>query len=167
MGVLENLTGLLSGSATRTESVEFDLGEVEVARTTACTLKFGGKSWVGGELVLSSKRLLFTPLNMKDLAGLLGYGLQKSGVKGAQLAVGWIAKQIRQEATGLATIASARPGRSGDWLRPPSIVLVTTDGREIEFGVLAGRLLPNWSAAHRGARDEFLVTLEASLPKAS
>ena len=162
MGVLDNIKGLLGGSGKTTEPPVLQDGENEQALTIACTVKGSGKPWVGGDLVLTDLRLLFTPLNVKDVAPLLSYGLKKAGAPSAATAlVGWAQSQIRPGATELDQVTAVTSGRSAGLLHPPTLLVQRADGERIEFGVLASRTAPNISRANERARDVFMAQLEA------
>ena len=162
MGLLDNVKGLLGGSGKTTEPILLEAGENEQARTVACTVKGSGLPWVGGDLVLTDRRLLFTPLNVKDVAPLLSYGLKAAGVPSVAVAlVGRVQSQIRPGATELAEVTSVTSGRSAGLLHPPTLLVNRADGESIEFGVLASRTTPNFSGANERARDDFLAQLEA------
>lgn len=164
MGVLQNVMGLLQGSGKCAEPVHFDPGEVEIARVVGCTVRAGGKPWVGGDLILTNQRLLFAPLNTKDVGALVRYGLKVSGVTGAGAVIGWMQKQIRHEATGLAGIASVSASRSGGHLiHPPAMVVELTDGKRLEFGVLNSRLSPTRAQANVAVRDAFVSRVQTVL----
>lgn len=163
MGILESLKGVLSGSGKSAEPITFEPGETEIARTVGCTLK-GGKPWVGGDLVLTDKRLLFTPLNTADVAVLLQYGLKKAGAPGSAVtAVGWVQGQIQQIPTDLAAISNVTIGRQADAFHPPAFAVHLADGQTLEFGVLKSRLSPNGSGGNNTARDQFVSQLQSRL----
>jgi hypothetical protein len=160
MGLFDNIGNLLRGSGKTTEPVTLEAGEVERARVPGCTVKGNGFAWVGGDLVLTNQRLLFTPLNTKDVSTLLSFGLTKAGAGRAVAVVGWFQGQIQQQASRLSAIASVRANREPSLLHPPTMVVQLTDGRALEFGVVATRLSPNAAAANAQARDSFIAAMQ-------
>lgn len=163
MGILDNISGLLGGSGKGAVPITLDDGEVEVARVVACTVKGAGRPWVGGDLVLTNRRLLFSPLETKDVAALLSYGLKKVGAPAGSTAVGWIQKEIAAAATDVSSMASAAAYRPAALLNPPTITVGLRDGRNLEFGILASRMSPSASKSNEAKRDEFLRLLQTSI----
>jgi len=161
MGIFDNIKGVAGGSSKGVQPITLAYGERELARVVACTVKGGGRPWVGGDLVLTDHRLLFTPLNVKDVAALLSYGLKKAGAPGAVIAVvGWAAGQVMPGTVDADEIASASVGRSGALLNPPTIKVNLLSGGTLEFGILAARMSFNGAAANEVARDKFLRRIE-------
>jgi hypothetical protein len=164
MGLLDSLKGVLGGSGKHTLPVTLDPGEQELDRVVGCTVKGNGASWVGGDLVLTNQRLLFTPLNINDAASLLTYGLTKTGAPGqAAAVVGWMQKQAVQQPVGLDAISEIRAGRGASLLHPPSLVVTLSTGTGLEFGVLATRTSFNGSSANTAARDGFVSKVRSLL----
>lgn len=161
MGIFDNIKGLAGGSGKSVQPMTLADGEHELTRVVACTVKGGGRPWVGGDLVLTNHRLLFTPLNVKDVAALLSYGLKKAGAPGAPIAVvGWVAGQVMPGSVDADEIASASAGRSGALLNPPTIKVNLRSGGTLEFGMLAGRMSPNGAKANELVRDQFLRRIQ-------
>lgn len=162
MGLLDNLRGLLAGSGRTTAPVELTPGEFETARTYGQLVGANALKSVGGELILTNQRLIFTPWNITDLAPLLAFGLKRAGVAGAGVVVGWVAGQVRGDAADLTSITGATPGRDAALLHPPTLVVQLADGRRLEFGIVVAKLSPNRSLANNDARDVFLAKLRTS-----
>jgi len=76
MGLFDSFMKTVGGAGKAAQPVSFEPGEVEVGRVVGCTLE-GGSSWFGGDLVLTDRRLIFTPLEVRYVADLLQYGLKK------------------------------------------------------------------------------------------
>ena len=115
MGIFDNIKGPCAWERQERPAHDARRRERELTGVVACTVKAGGRPWVGGDLVLTDHRLLFTPLNVKDVAALLSYGLKKAGAPGAPItAVGWVAGQVmlRPSDGRLADPSSPCPGRS-------------------------------------------------------
>lgn len=161
MGLMENLSGLIGGRGKSVTPVALEAGEKEVARAVACTLKGGGRAWVGGDLVVTNRRVLFAPLDVKDVAALLSYGLKKAGAPGgATGVVGWIGGQVEPSSTDVSDIVSATRGRSAGLLNPPTVTVHLRDGTNLEFGILSGRMSPNVAKSNEQRRDEVLHLLQ-------
>jgi hypothetical protein len=166
MGLFDSLKNVLSGSGTTTEPVELEPGEHEVTRVVACTVKGAGRAWVGGDLVLTDRRLLFTPLNVQDVAALLTYGLKKAGAPAqAGLVVGWMAAQAKQQAVSASLIGAVEPTRSAGLLNPPTMTVHLNDGSSLEFGVLHSRRSINTSHDNVLTRDSFIDAVRGQITK--
>lgn len=163
MGLLDNLTHLLSGRGKSPAPVTLEDGEEEISRVAACTVKGGGRPWVGGDLVLTNRRVLFAPLDVTDAAALLSYGLKKAGAPSDAIAlVGWIASQVRPETLERSEVLAASAGRSAGVLNPPTLTVHRADGTNLEFGILASRMSPNLAKANESVRDEYLAVLAST-----
>ncbi len=127
--------------------VEISLEAGEMIRLDkAAGLLVGGKSLVGGRLVLTDARLLFQPWDVKAIGTLLAQGLTKAGATGiVGTAVGKlaaVASTPREES--LEAITSAWPSRDESLLSPPGLAIRLSDGRSFEFGILKDKLSPNF-----------------------
>lgn len=159
MGTFDHLRGLFSGSGRTTVPISLPSGEAELHRCVACVL-FGGMSKVGGDLVITNRRILFTPLNTRDVAGLLRAGLKAADAPtGASTVVGWLQGQVDRSASSIAEVTAVGSGGDGDWVRPPSIVFQCSDGSRHEFGILATRTSRTGSRQNRVVRDSLLEAL--------
>lgn len=158
MGLLENVTTLLDGAGTGVEPVQMLPGERETFRTPGSLGLV-----VGGDIVVTDQRLLFTPLSTTDLAPLLKAGLQIAGAPGAgTFLVGQLAGAVSRSAAS-ARVAAVRAGREASLAHPPSVVVTDDSGRSLELGVLATRLSANISPRNAEARQRLLEALQAHL----
>lgn len=112
---------------------------------------------VGGELVVTTQRIVSLPWNTADIAGVLTWALPKVGaprIAGAAVkALQYAVDGARAEITAQHVVA----GTDGSLLRPPTVVVEGSDGTRAEFGVLAGPRVPNGSSRSRAARNRFLA----------
>jgi hypothetical protein len=160
MGILETLLGR---SPPDVEPVALRPGESEIVRTPACLTK-GGVSWVGGDLILTNQRLIFTPINTNDLVKLTSLGLKVVRIPHANqvmTVIGWAQKLIKQVDTDSDVITSAAVGRyDAGLIHPPTIVIQRSTGAPLEFGIIGGgRLTPTGSSKNVVARDNFLGSI--------
>jgi hypothetical protein len=165
-GALKNT---LRGSGKETLPIELAAGETERTRVVA-SRNPGGLGSAGGDLVLTSQRLIFTPLNVKDIGKLLAYGLSKAGA--SELVAGIPEKLVKAvgEATvigpgTLSSISSVDAGSGPSLLKPPTIIVTTADGSRTEIGILAARMAMNRSNENTIARNGFLAQLRQALDK--
>lgn len=150
---------LVGGSGLQTIPYELSKDEVEVLRVIG-SQRPGMITSVGGDLVLTSLRVIFTPLNTADLSKLLSFALGKAGVGKAIGIVDTVQGMIGTAAPigpgALSAISSIDAGSNGSFLKPPTLIIRGADGSSAEVGVLEERTSPNFSAGNRIARDRFL-----------
>lgn len=116
-------------------------GEGEVARIPAVRHP-GTLAAVEGDLVLTTRRLLFSPLAVHGPAAGIAWSSSPSGATGGDEA-----------------LVDAVAGRSPGLFHPPTLHLTGASGARTEFGVLSGRKTPNFAGANAQARDDFLAVL--------
>lgn len=127
----------------------------------------GSIAWVGGDIVLTNQRLILAPLNINDLVKLTSSGLEIVPIPGSNRVmtiIGWAQKLVKQVDADAANITAVTIGQQAPtWNYPPSIVIHRTNGDPIEFGVLAGRLVPNVSKKNVRPRDELYSLVKQTL----
>ena len=158
---------LIGGSGRETMPFELSEGETEILRVVG-SKRPGGITPVGGDLVLTNRRVLFTPLNTSDVSKLLSFGLGKAGVDGK--VVGLVEKVQDMVGTAapigpgtLAGIAGIDAGSDGSLFSPPTVIIRDTDGGQTEVGVLEGRRSPNAAGGNRAARDRFISAVREQM----
>jgi hypothetical protein len=162
MGLLDNIGNLLQGSGKRAMPYELLPGEREQYRTPGSVVS-GGLSTVGGDIVVTNQRLLFAPLNVTDVAALLGAGLERAGAPQQGTAVvGWLADRVSNAAVAC-LVVSIENGRNRSLLSPPTVVIAGSDGRSFELGVTASRLSPNVSQENDEARARLIAAVKSHL----
>jgi hypothetical protein len=145
-------------------------GERLIRQQTASYLVNGKAIW-GGQLVLTSQRLLFRPLDLNGLSKIAKDGIE---LLPDDLAVfGKVVDKVldystaygNQKAGAVATslITSVRPGRNAGLLHPPSLVLTMSDGRQLEIGILHSLTSMNPLPINNVARDETVAAISAQL----
>lgn len=160
-GLFSNAGNLFRGAGRGSVPVQLRTGEIEKFRVVAAAL-VAGVSKVGGDLVVTNRRVMFTPLNTADVNALLRAGLKAADAPGGSSAlVGWLQRQVDGAAAALDDVVTVRSGRDGNWLQPPTVIFGLADGRSIEFGVLAGRMVATGSSRNRTVRDQLVAALTA------
>ncbi len=159
--------GLLGGSGTRTVPVALQPGETEMAREVA-SLRPGELSSVGGDLVVTNRRVVFTPLDTRDVVQVLTWALGKAGAPGPLAGIpGQLGKLMGPEQpggpAGLEGIGGVAVGSAPSILRPPTLLIVDLQGRTTEIGILASRRSPNPSRQNAVARDRILEVIRRQL----
>ncbi|OLT12274.1 hypothetical protein BJF78_24755 [Pseudonocardia sp. CNS-139] len=161
MGILDALANIVSGSGKQTIQIQFEEGEVERARVTA-SWNPGTLKSVGGDLVLTNRRLIFTPLDVRDVVEVLTWGLGKAGapeaVTGLPSKIGGVVSQ--HVIAGSTSIVS---GRDAALNRPPTVFIRSTDGAQVEIGILAERTSMNISPKNPPVREAFIAAVRAEL----
>jgi hypothetical protein len=137
--------GLFGGGA-QVVPIPMDDGETELVREVA-TVHPGTLSSIPGDLVLTSSRLVFAPMQTKKAPQLITWRFTKG--------------KSRTKAPDALAAAGAKspPGL----MRPPTLVLTTGDGTTWEIGILAGRRKANRSPDNARARDRIVEAIQGRL----
>jgi hypothetical protein len=164
MGLLDGLRSVLGGDVTRTLPIELAPGETEQLRVVAS--KHPGGASVGGGLVLTDRRLVFTPLNVHGAVEALTWGLGKAG---APEVVAKIPATLgglvgAPTATDLDAIAAVERGNDASVFKPPTIVVTGHNGVRTEIGVLRSRGAFNGRRDNNEERDRMLDAIHATRP---
>jgi hypothetical protein len=136
----------LFGSGTQVVPVPMDDGETELVREVAAVHP-GTLSSIPGDLVLTSARVVFAPVQGKKAPELLSWRITKG--KSRTKAPDALAAVRAKDAPGL--------------MRPPTLVLTTGDGTTWEVGILAGRRKANRSPENARARDRIVEAIQGRL----
>jgi hypothetical protein len=136
----------LLGGGTQVVPVPMDDGETELVREVA-TVHPGTLSSIPGDLVLTSSRVVFAPLQ---------------GTKAPQL-ISWRFTKGKSRTKAADALAAARAKDAPRLMRPPTLVLTTGDGTAWEIGILAGRRKPNRSPDNARARDRMVEAIQRRL----
>ena len=136
----------LFGSGTQVVPIPMDDDETELVREVA-TVHPGTLSSIPGDLVLTSSRLVFAPIQ---------------GKKAPQL-ITWRFTKGRSRTKAADALAAARAKDAPGLMRPPTLVLTTGDGTTWEIGVLAGRRKANRSPDNARARDRIVEAIHGRL----
>jgi len=157
------LDSLFSGDGKRPLPIELAPGETERLRVVAS--KHPGGASVGGDLVLTERRLVFTPLNVHGAVEALTWGLGKAGapdvIAGIPAKLGGLVGN--PVATELAAIATVERGNDASMFKPPTIVVTGHNGARTEIGLLRSRGAFNGLRANNVARDRMLAAIREAL----
>jgi hypothetical protein len=136
----------LLGGGTQVVPVPMDDGETELVREVAAVHP-GTLSSIPGDLVLTSSRLVFAPVQGKKSPELISWRFTKGGSR-------------TKAADALAAVrAKGTPGL----MSPPTLLLTTGDGTTWEIGILAGRRKANRSPDNARARDRIVEAIQGRL----
>jgi len=137
--------GLFGGGA-QVVPIPMDDEETELTREVA-TVHPGTLSSIPGDLVLTSSRLVFAPIEIKKTPD----------------AIVWRFTKGRSRTKAADALAAARAKDAPGLMRPPTLVLTTGDGTTWEIGILAGRRKPNRSPDNARARDRIVEAIQGRL----
>jgi hypothetical protein len=137
--------GLFGGGA-QVVPIPMDDEETELTREVA-TVHPGTLSSIPGDLVLTSSRLVFAPIEGKKTPE----------------AIVWRFTKGRSRTKAADALAAARAKDAPGLMRPPTLVLTTGDGTTWEIGILAGRRKPNRSPENARARDRIVEAIQGRL----
>lgn len=161
MSVLDAFSGLFGGSGKSPLPLALAEGEVEVTRAVA-SFRPGGLTSVGGDLVLTTKRLVFTPLNVTDVVKVLTWALGKAGapdfIAGLPEKLGGLVEQ--EDFGGLTGVAVGGPPRL---TTPPTLVVTGVGGAVTEIGVLQSRGTANFFPRNAVERDRMVVAIRTAM----
>lgn len=145
-------------------------GEQMIRQQTASYLVDGKAVW-GGQLVLTSQRLLFRPLDLNGLSKMAQDGVDL--LPGDLAVFGKVVDKVLDYTTAYGNakagavetslITSVRAGRDAALLHPPSLVLTMSDGRELEIGILHSIHSPNFLPVNNADRDEMVTAIAGQL----
>lgn len=135
-------------------------GENETTRAVACVDP--GWTSVGGDLVVTSHRIVFTPVDVRKAASVLVWVSDKVGGpaalgKAVDRGVDMVGAP-RDLVAEQGNPTAVRAGRSASLFRAPTLILVS-DGRENEIGILSGRFAPNIDRRNTVERDRMLAVI--------
>lgn len=140
MGLMDALRGLASGRGRGAIEVPLQPGEVLIRRSIA-SVNPGSPTGIGGDLLVTNQRVVFSPLDMRDLVEVLTWGLNKAGAPGGtDKAIGGLGDMVTGAAseTGLGGGgSSARAGEKPSHFKPPTLIIETAEGQLQEIGILA------------------------------
>jgi hypothetical protein len=136
----------LFGSGAQVVPIPMDDEETELTREVA-TVHPGTLSSIPGDLVLTSSRLVFAPIESKKTPE----------------AIVWRFTKGRSRTKAADALAAARAKDAPGLMRPPTLVLTTGDGTTWEIGILAGRRKPNRSPDNARARDRIVEAIQGRL----
>ena len=136
----------LFGGGTQVVPIPMDDDETELVREVA-TVHPGTLSSIPGDLVLTSSRLVFAPMEGKKTPAPIVWRFTKG--------------KSRTKAAD--ALAAARAKDAPGLMRPPTLVLTTGDGTTWEIGILAGRRKPNRSPDNARARDRIVEAIQGRL----
>lgn len=144
----------------------FDLPDLEEAEDVLGVF-YGGRGQVGGQLVVTSRRLLFGPIATEliravgsavgDAASVPGTGVFKALLDSYEPLK---AKQIF-----LRHVVSVDPGRNAGWTGPPTLKISLDTEGALEYGIVASTLSPNPMPANNVARDRAIAVIRAAVAK--
>lgn len=116
---------------------------------------------VGGDVIVTNQRVIFSPLNVKDVTSVFSWVL---GEVGAQDQFGqvtdWLGKTVGDVQVVGAT-ETARAGSNARLLKPPTFVTKLADGAEHEVGVLWKRTAANIDPRNNDIRDQIVAAINS------
>jgi hypothetical protein len=157
MRLIGLLDGILGGPKYTPAPVPLDgvIGRWTAARTAS------GLSVAGGEVVLTTSYLVFTPWDMTQTRDFLikllsGVGVPHVGDINKLLTA---SKLLEPIAIPLSQIANVQPLGRASLLKPPYARIDFAGGRYLDIGILASPRYPNFAQANNAAFDDWLTRL--------
>jgi hypothetical protein len=130
---------------------------------------YGGPRAWGGKLIVTNRRLIFAPIDLRVVELITKYVADKAGVPGADLAdqiIDQVKLSVRKELW-LRHITSIEPNGDGGWFSAPGIRMVTATGEVVEFGIVISTLTRNNDPGNPVVRDQAIALIRAATAAAS
>lgn len=126
---------------------------------------YGGRGQVGGQLVVTNRRLLFGPIETAMARAIVFDGGDAIGVPGAGLAKALLDayEPLKQKQIFLRHITSVDSGGGGGLFSAPSLKIKTATDEVIEYGIVRSTLTPNIDPANREIRDQAVALITAAV----
>lgn len=116
---------------------------------------------IGGQLVVTTQRILWRPISLYKEGQAPADADRRPSVLAALSAA--THKSAPPSQLDVGSAIAIRAGRSGGLFHPPSVVLTTEEGSEVEIGILDAMLSSNRSRKNVVARDRVLAALQKAL----
>jgi hypothetical protein len=126
---------------------------------------YGGDPAWGGKVLVTSRRLLFAPIDLGLLETIARYIADKASIPGADLA-GTIIDQVKAYVAReiwLRHIVSVEPNGNGGWFKAPGVRIRTASGETLEFGIVKTSISSNKDPENLVARDRLITLLRAAV----
>jgi len=154
----EAAQNLLRGSGREPIPVALLDGEVQIA-TAVGSWDPGTFRSVGGNVIVTNQRVIFSPLDVRDVSKVFGWVLGAVGAR-EQLGKGasWLTTAIG-DVRPLGVTRSARAGSNAKLIKPPTFIVTLEDGTEHVIGILHDRLAMSVDPRNNDARDAIVAAI--------
>lgn len=128
---------------------------------------YGKRGEVGGQLIVTNRRLLLGPLDVNLAQTITLGGLGQVGVPGTDLLTSLLDAYapLAKKQVWLRHITAVEP-RHGGLLPQPGLRITTATGETIDFKVAKAPTSFIWSRENTVARDEAIILIRAAIKKA-
>lgn len=148
----------LQGSGRKTLPIPVLPDERQIAVAVG-SWKPGTLTSVGGDVVVTNQRVVFSPLDVRDVTAVMSWAL---GQVGAPAQFGKVAEWLGDTVGDVRVVGvteSARPGSNARLLKPPTFIATLGDGTEQEIGVLRDRITANIDPRNNAVRDRIVAVI--------
>lgn len=150
----------LQGSGRETLPIQLLPGEEQIAVAVG-SWNPGTFVSVGGDVVVTNQRVIFSPLNVKDVTSVFSWALGKIGAPDQfGQVVDWLGKTVGDVRV-IGVTQSARAGTNASWFKPPTFIATLADGADHEIGVLIERLAMNKDPRNNAVRDQIVAAISS------
>jgi hypothetical protein len=141
-----------------------ELDETEVVRGVF----YGGRGQVGGQLVVTNRRLLFGPISTELVRAMGTGGAEAAGLPGASIIKAMLDayEPLKQKQIFLRHITGVAAGRDAGWTGAPTIRISLDTESTLEYGIVMSTRSPNPLPGNNIARDHALVVIRAAVAEA-
>jgi hypothetical protein len=147
--------------------MSFDLPDLDETEDVLGVF-YGGRGQVGGQLVVTNRRLLFGPVRTDFVRAIGLGGAGAAGVPGTGFVKSLLDayEPLKQKQIFLRHVVAITPGRNAGWTGPPTFRLTLDTESILEYGIVASTLTPNPSPANNVARDRAIDVISRAVAQA-
>jgi len=126
---------------------------------------YGGRGQVGGQLVVTNRRILFGPVDTALVRSIGFEALSALGAPGIDIVKAALDayEPLKQKQIWLRHIRSVDALGTASLFSPPKIVIVTATNERIEYGIVATTTTPNGDTRNNGVRDLAVQVLRTAV----
>ncbi|MBA2633778.1 MAG: hypothetical protein H0U86_12410, partial [Chloroflexi bacterium] len=123
-----------------------------------------GRGQVGGQLVVTNRRLLFGPIDTAMSQAIVFGGADAIGVPGAGLVKGVLEayEPLKRKQVFLRHVTSVEARGNGGLFSAPGLRITTATGETIDYGIVRSTTTPNIHPGNRAVRDQAVAVINAA-----
>jgi hypothetical protein len=129
---------------------------------------YGGRGQVGGQLVVTSRRLLIGPIDTAMPRAIVFDGANAIGVPGAGFAKAVLEayEPLKQKQIFLRHVTAVEARGNGGLFSAPGLRITTATGEVIDYGIVRSTTTPNIHPGNRSVRDQAVAIIQKAAAEA-
>ncbi len=145
----------------------FDQTELEETEDVL-GLFYGGRGQVGGQLLVTNRRLLFGPINTAMAQAIVVGGADLAGVPGAGIIKDLLAayEPLKKKQVFLRHVDNVEPHGDGGLFSPPGLRITTVTAETIDYGIVRSTTTPSVHPGNRAVRDQAVAVIRSAVTAA-